>query len=138
MNLNLPAALAKGRAAVLAALVAVVDGAPRFALLQRHVQGREHDLSSQAFAHGLAHHTSAPDIDSHGQIEQPHPGWHVGHVHHLRVKPCIILMIKSLKRSDSPSRQTNLFPSNTCVTIKQEISAGVCNTPAALVLQPPR
>ena len=36
-----------------------------------------------------SHHTPAPDVDNHGQIEEPHPGRHVGHVCH----PQLILAI---------------------------------------------
>ena len=64
----------------LAALVAVVNDALGFALLQCHVQGRQHQVGGHAFSHGPAHHAPAPDINDHGQIEEPHPCGHVGHV----------------------------------------------------------
>jgi hypothetical protein len=73
----------------LAALVAVVNDTPGFALLQRHVQGREHEVCSHAFSHGPSHHTPAPDINDHGQIEEAHPGRYVGHVRYPQlVRTC--------------------------------------------------
>lgn len=72
-----------------AALVRVVDDTLGFALFQRHVQGGEHEVCGHAFSHGPANHTSAPDIDDDGQIEEPHPGRHVGHVRHPQlVRSC--------------------------------------------------
>ena len=52
-------------------------------------QGRQHQVCGHAFTHGPAHHTPAPDIDDHGQIEEAHPGRHVGHVGHPQlVRTC--------------------------------------------------
>lgn len=45
----------------LAALVGMVNDAFGFALLQRHVQGREHQVGGPALTHGPAHPTPAPD-----------------------------------------------------------------------------
>lgn len=73
----------------LAALVAVVDDAFGFALLQRHVQRCEHEVCGHAFSHGPAHHAPAPDINDNRQVEEPHPGRHVGHVRHPQlVRTC--------------------------------------------------
>jgi hypothetical protein len=60
----------------------VVDDTLGFALLQRHVQRREHQVGRHALTHGPAHHAPTPDINDHGQIEKPHPRRHVGHVCH--------------------------------------------------------
>jgi len=60
----------------------MVDDALGFALLKRHVQGRQHQVGGHALTHGPAHHTAAPDIDDHSQIEETHPGRHIGHVGH--------------------------------------------------------
>ena len=64
----------------LASLVRVVNDALGFALLQRHVQRCEHEVCSHALAHGPTHDAAPPDVDDHGQVEEPHPGRHVGHV----------------------------------------------------------
>lgn len=76
------AALAEGHAGVLATLVAMMNDLIRLAQLQRHVQRGPHQVGRHAFANEPSHHTPAPDIEHDGQVDEPRPGWHVGHVRH--------------------------------------------------------
>jgi hypothetical protein len=55
-----------GDAGVLGALIAVMDHAVGFALLQRHVQRHKHQVGRHLFADGPARDAPTPDIQHDG------------------------------------------------------------------------
>ena len=58
----------------------MVDDALGLALLQRHVQRREHQLGGHLLTDGPAHDAPAPRVEYDGQVDESSPGGHVGHV----------------------------------------------------------
>ncbi len=64
----------------LASLITVMNHTTRPALLQRHVQCCDHQLSSHLVADGPTHNVPTPDIQHDGQIDEACPGRHIRHV----------------------------------------------------------
>lgn len=59
------------------------DDAIGLAGLKGHVQGCQHQFRTHVFADRPAHHAATPDIDDHGQVDEPGPGRHIGDINGL-------------------------------------------------------
>lgn len=65
---------------ILRALVAVMNDIVGSALVQRHVQGIEHEVGFQVRLHGPADHSVTPRIDDDRQVQEAAPGRDIGDV----------------------------------------------------------
>ncbi len=79
---GLAAALAEGYRGVLRALVAMMDDVLRPSLLERHLEGVEHEFGTQVVGHGPTDDAPAADVQYHRQVQEARPGRHVGNVRH--------------------------------------------------------
>ena len=83
---RLPTSLAELDRGILRALIRMVDHAARPPLLERHVEGVEHDLPVQGARHRPAHDPTAERIEHDRQIEEASPGRNIrdiGHPKHI-------------------------------------------------------
>jgi hypothetical protein len=49
-------------------------------LMERHLQGLEHQIGLQVRRHGPSNYAPAPDIEHHGQEQESHSGRNVGDI----------------------------------------------------------
>ena len=81
-DLHLLAALAKGHAGVLTALVAVVNDLLRSSDVQRHIERSNHQVCRHPCPKGPAYDLAAARINDNCQVQETLPCWDICHVGH--------------------------------------------------------